>query len=114
MMTRILFFSVLLLIIDFLAFQAVRHLLSGSGKSVKTIVYIVYWIIPVVTLIYLAGFSTGWSEHLPKAMQVTIRSMIFIFYFAKLLIAAIILIDDLRRLLFRGYEHGLQGLESFH
>jgi predicted MPP superfamily phosphohydrolase len=108
MMTRILFFSVLLLIIDLLAFQAVRHLLSSSGKSLKTIVYIAYWIIPVVTLIYLVGFSTGWSEQLPKAVQVTIRSMIFIFYFAKLLIAMIILIDDLRRLLFGAVNMGFK------
>jgi len=108
MMTRILFFSVLLLIIDLLAFQAVRHLLSSSGKSLKTIVYIAYWIIPAVTFIYMAGFSTGWSENLPKALQVTIRSMIFIFYLAKLFIAAIILIDDLRRLLFGAMNMGFK------
>ena len=64
MMTRILFFAVLLLIIDFLAFQAVRQLLTTSGKSAKAIVYIVYWAIPLITLIYLAGFTTGWSENI--------------------------------------------------
>src|SRR6187455_2856440 len=100
MMTRIIFFSILLLIIDLLAFQAIRHLVSSSGRSLRTIIYIAYWLIPVITVAYLIGFSTGWSENLPKAMQVTVRTMIFIFYFAKLLIAVIILVDDLRRVLF--------------
>ena len=110
-MTRIIFFSILLLIIDLLAFQAVRHLVSSSGRPVKTLLYIAYWIIPVITVAYLVGFSAGWSEHLPKSLQVMIRTMIFIFYFAKLLIAAIILIDDVRRLLFGALNMGFKDLE---
>lgn len=106
MMARILILTFILLVIDFLAFQAIRQLLTTSGKSAKAIVYIVYWAIPVITLIYLAGFTTGWSENLPKGIQVTIRTMIFIMYFAKLLIASIILIDDLRRLLFGALNMG--------
>lgn len=110
MMTRIIFFSILLLIIDLLAFQAVRHMISSSGRSVRTIIYIAYWIIPVITVAYMVGFAAGWSEQLPKGMQVTIRTMIFIFYFAKLLVAAIILIDDVRRLLFGALNMGFKDL----
>ena len=110
MMTRIIFFSILLLIIDLLAFQAVRHMISSSGRSFRTIIYIAYWIIPVVTVAYMVGFAAGWSEQLPKGMQVTIRTMIFIFYFAKLLVAAIILIDDVRRLLFGALNMGFKDL----
>ena len=65
MMARILILTFILLVIDFLAFQAIRQLLTNSGKSAKAIVYIVYWAIPLITLIYLAGFTTGWSENLP-------------------------------------------------
>lgn len=108
MASRILFISILLLVIDLLAFQAVRHLLSSSGKPLKTIVFILYWAIPVITVIYLAGFTTGWSEHLPKGLQVIVRTMIFIMYFAKLLAAAIMLIDDGRRLLFGALNMGFQ------
>lgn len=110
MMTRIIFFSILLLIIDLLAFQAVRHMISSSGRSVRTIIYIAYWIIPVITVAYMVGFAAGWSEQLPKGMQVTVRTMIFIFYFAKLLVAAIILIDDVRRLLFGALNMGFKDL----
>ena len=107
-MTRIIIFSVLLLIIDLLAFQAIRQLINSSGKSVRAIVYVAYWIIPVITLAYLVGFSLGWSENIPKGLAVTIRAMIFIFYFAKLLVAMIILIDDLRRLLFGALNFGFK------
>jgi predicted MPP superfamily phosphohydrolase len=62
----------------------------------------------VITLLYVIGFSLGWSESLPRAFQVVIRSMIFIFYFAKLLIASIILIDDLRRLIFGAFNMGFK------
>lgn len=111
MMTRIIFFSILLLIIDLLAFQAVRHMISSSGRPVRTIIYIAYWIIPVITIAYMVGFAAGWSEQLPKGMQVTVRTMIFIFYFAKLLVAAIILIDDVRRLLFGALNMSFKDLE---
>lgn len=100
MLTRILFFSVLLLIIDMLAFQAVRHMMGSSGKSARTIVFVIYWMIPVISVLYMVGYSIGWAEHLPKVVQVILRSLIFVFYFAKLLIASVILIDDLRRLIF--------------
>ena len=107
-MVRILILTFILLVIDFLAFQAVRQLLTSSGKSVKTLVYILYWVIPLITLIYVVGFSFGWSEHLPKGLQVTIRTMIFIMYFSKLLIGCIILVDDIRRLLFGALNMGFE------
>jgi predicted MPP superfamily phosphohydrolase len=110
MLTRILFFSILLLIIDLLAFQAVRQLMLSSGKTVRIIIYTLYWMIPVITVLYMTGYAMGWGEQLPKALQVTVRSMIFIFYFSKLLIAAIILIDDLRRLIFGALNLGIKDI----
>ena len=110
MMTRILFFSILLLIIDLLAFQAVKQLTISSSKSLKTIVYVLYWMVPVITVLYMTSYAMGWGEHLPKALQVTVRSMIFIFYFSKLLIAVIILIDDLRRLVFGALNFGIKDI----
>ncbi|HEY3385732.1 MAG TPA: metallophosphoesterase [Saprospiraceae bacterium] len=110
MLTRILFFSILLLIIDLLAFQAVKQLTISSSKSLKTIVYVLYWLVPVITVLYMTGYAMGWGENLPKPLQVTVRSMIFIFYFSKLLIAVIILIDDLRRLVFGALNFGIKDI----
>ena len=105
-MTRLLILSVLILIIDLFAFQAFRYLVMGSGKSVRIITYFIYWAIPVLTLLFVIGFATGWSDSLPKGFIVTFRTLIFIIYFAKLLIASVILIDDLRRLVFRALNIG--------
>ncbi|MEO5905558.1 MAG: metallophosphoesterase, partial [Saprospiraceae bacterium] len=100
MMARLLIFSAILLFIDLLAFQAFRMLVGSSGKTIKIITYSIYWAIPVITVLFLIGVTTGWSDQLPKTIRVTLRAMIFIFYFAKLLIAVMILVDDLRRGLF--------------
>jgi predicted MPP superfamily phosphohydrolase len=110
MVMRILILSAILLIIDLLAFQAVRHLLASSGKTLRIVIYMAYWAIPLLTVIYMLGINAGWSEQCPKAIQVTIRAMIFILYFAKLLVAAIILVDDVRRLIFGALNMGFKDL----
>ncbi len=109
-MTRIIIFSMILLLIDLMAFQAVRTLVGSSGKSLKTLIYVIYWMIPVITFAYLIGFSTGFSESLPRGVQVVLRTMIFILYFSKLLVAAMILIDDIRRLIFGALNLGFKDL----
>ncbi len=106
MMTRLIFLSLIILIIDIFAFQAVRSLVGSSGKSIKVITYVLYWAIPVITIGYLIGYSIGWSEQFPKGIKLTLRALIFILYFAKLLMAAVILIDDLRRLVFGALNLG--------
>lgn len=111
MLSRIIFITIFLLLIDLMAFQAVRHMLSSSGKSLRTVVYIAYWLIPVISILYLAGLSNGWSESLPRAIQVIVRAMIFILYFAKLLMAAIILVDDIRRLAFGALNISFESME---
>lgn len=110
-MTRLIFLSILLLLIDLFAFQAFRFVVINASKSVKLFTYAVYWAIPILTVLFLIGFTTGWSEQLPKGWKVTIRTLIFIFYFAKLLIAVVILIDDLRRLVFGALNIGFKELQ---
>src|SRR5687768_2736363 len=108
MMTRIIFLSVILIIIDLLAFQAVRAIMGSAGKTAKIITYLVYWSIPVFTIAYIGGVAIGWIEQFPRGIKLTLRALIFIVYFAKLLIAAIILIDDLRRLVFGALNLGFK------
>jgi predicted MPP superfamily phosphohydrolase len=106
MQARFIFLIILLLVIDLMAFQAVRHLIGSSGKSLRMAVYAVYWFIPVISMAYLLAAMLGWSDSLPRMLQVILRAMIFILYFAKLLMAAVILIDDIRRLLFGALNLG--------
>ena len=108
MITRIIFLSIILLLIDLFAFQAVKYVVSSSGRSVKLISYILYWAVPFITIGFLVAVVTGWSDQMPKMLKVILRAMIFIFYFSKLLVAVMILIDDLRRLIFGALNLGFK------
>lgn len=105
-MSRFLILSIILLLIDLLAFQAVRSILGNSGRVLKLVIYMIYWAIPLITIMYMVGINSGFIDQFPKGIKLTLRSLIFIVYFAKLLIAMIILIDDLRRLIFGALNLG--------
>jgi predicted MPP superfamily phosphohydrolase len=106
MSTRIFILFILLLFIDVMAFQAVRQVVGNSARSVKTITYIVYWLIPVLSMAYIISAIAGHTDNFPKGIQSVLRAMVFILYFTKLLIAVVILIDDVRRLLFGAINMG--------
>ena len=106
MLSRTIILFIILLCIDLMAFQAVRQIVGPAGKTVRTVTYILYWLIPVISITYITGIMMGWGDNLPKGLQTVIRAMIFIFYFAKLLMAVVILVDDIRRLIFGALNLG--------
>ncbi|HZV68190.1 MAG TPA: metallophosphoesterase [Saprospiraceae bacterium] len=108
MASRIIFLSVILLLIDLFAFQAFRYVMGSSGRITRIVTYAIYWSIPVITIAFLVAALTGWSDNLPKTLKVVLRAMIFILYFSKLLVALMILIDDLRRLIFGALNLGFK------
>ncbi len=108
MLTRIIFLSLILLLIDLFAFQAVRFVVGSSGRSIRLVTYILYWAIPLITIGFLIAVVMGWSDYIPKTIRVILRALIFIFYFSKLLVAVMILIDDLRRLIFGALNLGFK------
>ncbi len=110
-MGRFLFLLILILVIDLMAFQALRHFASSFSKGGKAWAYGLYWLVPVITLLYLFSFSGNVDINMPKAVRVVLRAMIFTLYFTKLLIAAVILVDDLRRLLFGLLNISFKNLE---
>ena len=99
-MGRLLFLAFLIFAIDFLAFQAVRHVVAGSGKGVRNAVYFLFWLVPVLTMAFVAMTSMDLDGWMSKGIRTVVRTIFFILYFAKLPVAAIIMVDDLRRLLF--------------
>jgi predicted MPP superfamily phosphohydrolase len=58
----------------------------------------------------MVGVFAGWSDALPKGVKVVIRTLVFILYFSKLLVAVVLLIDDLRRLIFGTLNAGFKDL----
>lgn len=111
MLTRLIFFSILILLIDLFAFQALRYMTASASKTIKLISYGIYWAVPLVTILYLVGVSAGWTDSLPKGLKVILRTLIIIFYFSKLMVAVIILMDDLRRLIFSTFNASFKTLD---
>jgi predicted MPP superfamily phosphohydrolase len=110
MSTRLLILFIILIFIDLMAFQAVRQIVGASTKSVKTITYVLYWSVPLLSMVYILAAVSGYTDNFPKGLQSLLRAAVFILYFTKLLMAVIILVDDIRRLLFGAINLGFSDL----
>lgn len=96
---RILALAVLLLIIDWFAFQAVSSILPSDSSLLTTIITTGYWLVPVFTLSYAFAAWRGWTQNWGKSSTVIATSLIFILYLSKLLMGIVILTDDVRRII---------------
>lgn len=107
-MTRFLFMLAMMLALDVYAFQAIRYLAQSWAPLTRQIVYGIYWATPVLALLLMlpaAQVETmGWS----KPILTLLRAIVIITYLSKFLMAAVLLIDDLRRL-FTGLYQQVTG-----
>ncbi len=94
---RVILLAVLLLTIDWFAFQAVSFLLQGVNPTLRQVIVICYWLIPVMSVAYAFAVDRGWTAKWPRSLKVIFTSLIFIVYFSKLLMGVVIVVDDLRR-----------------
>lgn len=109
---RFLIFTGILLAIDLYAFQAFRSLAQGWPAPVRHIITGVYWSVPAFLLLFILASQAGYAETWPKPFTTFARSFLFIVYFSKLLIASVVLADDLRRAGLWIYEKAA-GKEAF-
>ena len=108
MATRIFFLVLILLAIDIYAFQAVRVLAQNWSSTGRNVLYGIYWSITVLAFgTMLAAVSTDVNQW-NKALFTIIRAILFITYFSKLLVAGVMLLDDLRRLLTGVYDYAVK------
>lgn len=94
---RIIFLTALLFIIDWFAFHAVSALLTQVSTPLRELIEAAYWSVPVIAILFAFGTERGWTSRWPKTVKVVLTSFIFILYFSKLLMGAVILLDDVRR-----------------
>lgn len=109
-MGRLVILIVIMLAIDLLAFQAVKVAFAGFGKGLRLTVFGLYWFIPVVSAIMLILNGPVLDNLLSPGVKTVIRTTLLILYFAKLLMAAFILIDDFRRLVFGAMNMSFQSV----
>lgn len=101
---RLIILLAILLGLDFYVFQAFRLLSVNWSATSRTILYGVYWLIPAVLVVCLLLVSSGQEIDWNKPFYNFLRAFLFIAYLSKLVVGGVLLIDDIRRLFFAGYQ----------
>jgi predicted MPP superfamily phosphohydrolase len=101
---RIIFFLILILALDLYAFQAFRSLAGNWQSTARWTVYILYWSVTAFALFFMLASASGWTDQWSKSMLMFSRAFVFITYLSKVLVCALLLIDDGRRLVLWLYE----------
>ena len=87
----------ILLVIDFYVFNAIRFLSQNNSVKFRTILFTVYWIISAAAVLFVFIFPN--SDYLQK--HIVFRNYVFAIviglFFAKLIAAVFFLLDDVRR-----------------
>ena len=108
---RVILTLIILIAIDFYAFQALKVVTQQASSSLRNIVTILFWGLSLIAFLYIIGSFLGYFREWSKLFNSTFRSMVFILYLSKILIIIPLLIDDLRRMITWGY-HSLSGGEQ--
>ncbi|HMH34450.1 MAG TPA: metallophosphoesterase [Puia sp.] len=90
---------VIMLLLDFYVFQAVKLVSQGASSRIKLIIHSSYWVISITVLLTLALIPLINVDSWPKNVRNYIFATILGLLFAKLIAAVFFLVDDIRRLL---------------
>ncbi len=88
-----------MILLDFYVFQGVRFLTSSAGSRTRTIIHSGYWILSAAALITLLLLPYLHLDQQAKMARSTIFALIAGLFFAKLIVAIFLLVDDIRRLI---------------
>ncbi len=92
-----LFFSVLVLLIDLYAWQAIRFITDNSSDIVRRNSTIAYWVVPVIAFALMLGSVVTDTINWPTWFRVYFVSIIVFIYILKLVLIPFLLVDDLQR-----------------
>lgn len=95
---KILIPAILIFLLDYYAFQAIKTVSGNWSQLTRNIVYSIYWLVPILAIAMMAAGAYGQLEGLNKTTYTFLRSFLTIAYVAKIPMVALLLIDDLRRL----------------
>ncbi|MGB8191783.1 MAG: metallophosphoesterase [Chitinophagaceae bacterium] len=90
---------VLMVLLDFYVFQAVKVVSQGASHKVKLILYSSYWTISAAAVILLIIIPFINYDSWPRSVRTYLFATIVGLFFAKILAVVFFLLDDLRRLL---------------
>lgn len=101
---RILIPAILIFLLDYYCFQALKTVSGNWSQMTRNIVYSIYWLVPILAIGTMAAGAYGMLEGLNKTTYTFLRSFLTIAYVAKIPMVALLLVDDLRRLFVFGHE----------
>lgn len=92
------FILLILLIVDWYVFTALRFVAQTNSDKSKTIIFILYWTVCIASLLFIASFPylSYFSKH--TVLRNYVFAIIVGLFFAKLIASVFLLLDDIRRL----------------
>lgn len=94
---RLLLFAIVVLSLDYYAFQAFRLLLPTKG-TLRFIIFLIYWSIPAFVFTQIIVGPNLSEKTLHSAGWVYLRSVLIMLYVSKVVLSLGLLLDDIRRI----------------
>ncbi len=94
----LLFFIFILGLIDYYLFIASRELLKSSSEQSQRTFSLIYWAIPLVSLVLFLGAFILYPAYLPVRVRNLVASVVFIIYISKFLAVIVLLFSEIVRL----------------
>ena len=99
-MNRVLFvavFSVVFLLVDYYAFQAIKTITANQSEGVRKGIKIIYFTISYLVVLAILIYNFGNPDGIAKHARTALMSFVFINILAKLFLGLFVFIDDIQR-----------------
>jgi predicted MPP superfamily phosphohydrolase len=91
--------TVIMLLLDFYVFQAVKVVSSGASPKTKLVITVVFWTISIITLLFLFLMPYINYDKWPRSIRTYLFATILGLFFAKIIAVVFFLLDDIRRVI---------------
>jgi predicted MPP superfamily phosphohydrolase len=92
-------FILIMLLIDWYVFQAVKLVSQQASTKIKIIIYGIYWAVTLSAVLIFVFGSTFNIDNWPKTLRTYLFATLIGLFIGKFIAATVFLVDDLRRVL---------------
>jgi uncharacterized protein len=92
-------FLLIMLLLDFYVFMAIRQVSSSASNRTRTIIFTIYWVVSGLSLLFVALMPYINYEDWQRPVRTYIFAVVVGLFLAKLIATVFFLLDDIRRLL---------------
>jgi predicted MPP superfamily phosphohydrolase len=103
-MIRFILLILIILLIDAYAFQALKVLAQQWSAPVRGFAYGLFWAVPAAAAIFILALTQSHPDTWRQPWASTMRTVLLMIYFSKLIVLPFLLIDDVRRLAGAAYQ----------